>query len=129
MTFSISRSSIARSASAVISPRSRLARASFSTGGRSRLPTWSARNGGVVRCIKLLPTLFVLRALDCQARLTLLEHIAAVVGPAEIFCGIKRIKRAHDLAPVVAAERRHQFQKARRSGRKRCLDRFVLRAL
>ena len=39
MTFSISRSSIALSSAAPISPRSRLARASFSAGGRSRLPT------------------------------------------------------------------------------------------
>jgi hypothetical protein len=31
-----------------------LARASFSAGGRSRLPTWSARNGGAVRCIGFL---------------------------------------------------------------------------
>ena len=39
ISVSISRSSIAFSCSAVISPRSRLARASFSAAERSRLPT------------------------------------------------------------------------------------------
>src|SRR6185436_2594310 len=53
----MSRSSIAASCSAVISPRARLSRASFSAGERSRLPTWSARNGGLVRCIAARPTL------------------------------------------------------------------------
>src|SRR5438874_10066627 len=48
---SISRSSTALSAAASISPRSRLARASLSAGERSRLPTWSARNGGFDRSI------------------------------------------------------------------------------
>ena len=48
MTRSISRSSISFSASAVISPLARLARASWMRFGRSRLPTWSARNGGLV---------------------------------------------------------------------------------
>src|SRR5713101_229741 len=41
--FSISRSSISRKSAAVISPRSRLARACLSGAERSRLPTWSAR--------------------------------------------------------------------------------------
>ena len=50
---SISRSSTAFNCSAVISPAARLARASFSAAERSRLPTWSARNGGLVRCMLL----------------------------------------------------------------------------
>src|SRR5437870_4648242 len=45
-------SSIDFSSSAPISPRSRRARASRRYGGRSRLPTWSARKGGVVRSIR-----------------------------------------------------------------------------
>src|SRR5262249_35414434 len=49
MAFSISRSSISWSWSAPISPRSRCARAALSAAGRSRLPTWSARNGGLLR--------------------------------------------------------------------------------
>ncbi len=48
---SISRSSTAFNCSGVISPFSRLARASFRGLERSRLPTWSARKGGLVRCI------------------------------------------------------------------------------
>src|SRR5947207_195935 len=51
MTAAISRSSTSLSAAASISPRSRLARASFSAAERNRLPTWSARNGGLVRSI------------------------------------------------------------------------------
>src|SRR5437763_3974478 len=54
MMFSISRSSIARKSPAEISPRSRLARASLSAAERSRLPTWSARNGGLVRGVTCL---------------------------------------------------------------------------
>src|ERR1035437_7695302 len=49
MIFSISRSSTALSAAESISPLANLARASFSGAVRSRLPTMSARNGGVVR--------------------------------------------------------------------------------
>src|SRR5450759_4523445 len=49
--FSISRSSTALSASAEISPLACLARASFSGAVRSRLPTMSARNGGVLRWV------------------------------------------------------------------------------
>ena len=43
-------SSTARSSSSLISPAARSSRASSNAGGRSRLPTWSARNGAVVRC-------------------------------------------------------------------------------
>src|SRR5579883_1491770 len=57
MMRSISRSSIAVSSAAEISPLLRRARASFSAAGRSRLPTWSARKGGLVRGI-LSPHLF-----------------------------------------------------------------------
>ena len=42
-------SSTARSWAAVIVPAARAARASCTAGGRSRLPTWSARNGGSMR--------------------------------------------------------------------------------
>src|SRR3984885_166878 len=54
-TFSISMSSILRRSSAEISPFSSLARASLILGGRSRLPTSSAREGGFVLCMLLLP--------------------------------------------------------------------------
>src|SRR6476619_6634800 len=50
-TFSISMSSILRRSSAEISPFSSLARASLIFCGRNRLPTSSARNGGLVRCM------------------------------------------------------------------------------
>src|ERR1700730_19145951 len=55
MTLSISRSSIAASAAALISPFARFSRAAFNAGGRNRLPTWSARKGGFFRCIDLAP--------------------------------------------------------------------------
>src|SRR5262249_23640328 len=42
----IAASSTGRSAARSISPRATRARASRSSGGRRRLPTWSARNGG-----------------------------------------------------------------------------------
>ena len=45
-TSRMQRSSISRSASRPISPFFAAARAFRSSGGRSRLPTWSARNGG-----------------------------------------------------------------------------------
>src|SRR4051812_20537638 len=48
-TSRIASSSTARRRSAAIRPSANRARASCSSGGRSRLPTWSARNGGVVR--------------------------------------------------------------------------------
>src|ERR1700688_879592 len=48
MIFSISRSSTSASCAALISPLSRLARASFSGAVRKMLPTTSARNGGLV---------------------------------------------------------------------------------
>ena len=47
MIFSISRSSTSLSCSAAMAPFSRLARASCSGLLRRRLPTWSARNGGL----------------------------------------------------------------------------------
>src|SRR5689334_315924 len=53
--FSISRSSALRRSSAVISPFSSLARASLMRGGRNRLPTSSARNGGLVLCMVSTP--------------------------------------------------------------------------
>jgi len=45
----IAASSIERSSSPSIRPASCSARAESSSGGRSRLPTWSARNGGASR--------------------------------------------------------------------------------
>src|SRR5215471_17347498 len=54
-TFSISMSSTLRSSSGVISRFSSLARASLMRGGRSRLPTSSARKGGLVRCMVFPP--------------------------------------------------------------------------
>src|ERR1700757_1469534 len=56
MTFSISRSSTALSSAAVMAPFSRLVRASLSAAGRRKLPTWSARNGGLGRFIDPAPT-------------------------------------------------------------------------
>ena len=50
-SFPISASSTALSPAGVISPVARRVRASFTGALRSRLPTWSARNGGLVRCI------------------------------------------------------------------------------
>ena len=50
-TSRIDSSSIARSSPASISPFAKSSRAWSSRAGRSRLPTWSARNGGFVRDI------------------------------------------------------------------------------
>src|SRR5882762_4043042 len=50
------RSSTARSSSAPISARSSLARASLISAGRRRLPTWSARKGGVALALIALPS-------------------------------------------------------------------------
>src|ERR1700730_4620349 len=54
ITRSISRSSIVARSAADISPFARFSRASFNALGRNRLPTWSARNGGLLRCIPVL---------------------------------------------------------------------------
>src|SRR5215470_1516827 len=51
-TSRIASSSAARSVAASISPRANSSRASSSCAGRSRLPTWSARNGGFVRSMR-----------------------------------------------------------------------------
>src|SRR5918992_2606930 len=48
-TSRIASSSTARSRSADSCPAAKPSRASRSSGGRSRLPTWSARNGGLSR--------------------------------------------------------------------------------
>ena len=48
-TSRIASSSTARSSSASILSSAKSSRACSSVGGRSRLPTWSARNGGVSR--------------------------------------------------------------------------------
>src|SRR5271154_4702284 len=51
MTFSISRSSTPASSAAPIAPLAAFSRASLSAAGRSNDPTWSARNGGLVRAV------------------------------------------------------------------------------
>src|SRR5689334_20548346 len=51
ITPATSRSSIALKASTSISLRARRSRAALSAGVRKRLPTWSARKGGVVRWV------------------------------------------------------------------------------
>src|SRR5712671_4131182 len=82
MMRSISRSSMAFSSAAEISPLARFARASLRVAGRSRLPTWSARNG-LVRCI-LSPHL--LRHLDDHPQLRpllVLGEYIAVLGRGE----------------------------------------------
>jgi hypothetical protein len=48
-TSRIASSSIPRSSSSSMRPAAWSSRAFISCGGRNRLPTWSARNGGVVR--------------------------------------------------------------------------------
>src|SRR3982074_2359223 len=55
MTRSISRSSTALRSAALISPLARFPRACFNDAGRRRLPTWSARNGALVRFMVSLP--------------------------------------------------------------------------
>ena len=49
MTSRIAASSISFSAASSMVPAARSSRASRTSGGRSRLPTWSARKGGLVR--------------------------------------------------------------------------------
>src|SRR3954470_17900676 len=50
-TSRIASSSTARSSSAAMRPAVKSSRARSSSGGRSRLPTWSARKGGRVRAV------------------------------------------------------------------------------
>src|ERR1700691_5265284 len=61
MIFSISRSSTSLSCAVVISPLSRLARASFSGAVRKIEPTTSARNGGLVLGIGQSSKEFIVR--------------------------------------------------------------------
>src|ERR1700758_1391649 len=67
MIFSISRSSTSASCAALIAPFSRLARASFKGAVRNRLPTMSARNGGLLLVIGRSSPRLVLRGLLKQA--------------------------------------------------------------
>src|ERR1700726_1195112 len=70
-TFSISMSSTLRRSSAEISPFASLARASLIFGGRSRLPTSSARKGAFVLCMAFTPwrpVLLRLRLRHCEER-------------------------------------------------------------
>src|ERR1035437_4548049 len=60
----IASSSTSRSRCAVIVPARKLSRAAFTSGGRSRLPTWSARNGGLIRGLKGC----LLCVVDCSPR-------------------------------------------------------------
>src|SRR5215471_198946 len=59
ITPATSRSSIALKASASISSRARRSRAALSAGVRRRLPTWSARKGGIVRWVIGISTSFL----------------------------------------------------------------------
>src|SRR5258708_5359436 len=68
MTFLISSSSTFSSWSVVIWPFSRLARASLSGAGRSRLPTSSARKGAVVFCMGVTPSDWALYRFDAAPR-------------------------------------------------------------
>src|SRR5882757_2480911 len=68
-TFSISLSSTLRKSSAVSSPFSSLARASLMRGGRSRLPTSSARKGALVRCMVYSRKLMSRRTRDAEIAL------------------------------------------------------------
>src|ERR1700722_13909840 len=68
ITPSISRSSMSVSSSALILPRARFSRASFSGAVRNRLPTWSARNGGLVRCMMVFPTFLLFSLLSPTRR-------------------------------------------------------------
>src|SRR6516162_602051 len=84
MIFSISRSSTALSSAAVMAPFSRLARASLSAAGRRKLPTWSARNGGLVRFIDPAPTGKRPRAKARQPRRRQPQNDGRIVPPAEV---------------------------------------------
>ena len=70
MIFSISRSSTSLSCAALISFFSRFTRASFSGAVRNRLPTTSARNGGLFLVIRyfLLGTVLPVTSGDCLFR-------------------------------------------------------------
>src|SRR5438093_367200 len=66
-TSRIAASSASRRASASIAPEANASRASSSSGGRSRLPTWSARNGGGAAGHPPVLVLYVLAALMASA--------------------------------------------------------------
>src|SRR5215831_11551133 len=83
MTFSISRSSTALS-SAAVAPFSRLVRASLSAAGRRKLPTWSARNGGLVRFIDPAPRGNRPRAKARRPRRRQPQNDGRIVPPAEV---------------------------------------------
>src|SRR5260370_10527708 len=84
MTFSIWRSSTALSSAAVMAPFSRLVRASLSAAGRRKLPTWSARNGGLVRFIDPAPTGNRPRAKARRPRRRQPQNDRRIVPPAEV---------------------------------------------
>src|SRR5258707_432628 len=84
MTFSISRSSTALSSAAVMAPFSRLVRASLSAAGRRKLPTWSARNGGLVRFIDPATTANRPRAKARRPRRRQPQNDRRIVPPAEV---------------------------------------------
>src|SRR5262249_29339880 len=83
MTVSISPSSTALSSAAVLAPFSRLVRASLSAAGRRKLPTWSARNGGLVRFIDPAPTGNRPRAKARRPRRRQPQNDRRIVPPAE----------------------------------------------
>src|SRR6516165_9882960 len=84
MTFSISRSSTALSSAAVMARFSRLVRASLSAAERRKLPTWSARNGGLVRFIDPAPTGNGPRAKARRPRRRQPQNDRRIVPPAEV---------------------------------------------
>ena len=107
IALSISRSSTARSAPAVISWRSCFARASLSAAGRSRLPTWSARNGGASRCIvppicRASRHLFLLRlGRDLATADTACKSRCASANPCGQSAGAHGAKGKSSMPPVL----------------------------
>ena len=70
MIFGISASSTALSCAAVISPVAALSRAALSGPERNSEPTWSARNGGLVRAVMgRLSRRFLDRSFHCRVQL------------------------------------------------------------
>src|SRR5262249_62332585 len=69
---------------ALMAAFARLARASLSAAGRRKLPTWSARNGGLVRFIDPAPKGNRPRAKARQPRRRQPQNDGRIVPPAEV---------------------------------------------
>src|ERR671915_327299 len=119
-TSRIASSSTARSRSAETCPAAKPSRASRSSGGRSRLPTWSARNGGLSRgmlvqaqqlaCVALVDPLALGardvervdvrdRVADERALHRVEGHVAReehVLGAEELVRATQRVRRTED---------------------------------